>query len=275
MFLHPDLVGARPLMVVGLPRCGTTFISTAYNEHPDIVLETEIPHVVMDSAIALLQSAGEHYANRARILVKRRQDYAARGIELPEVQTSWAAHRRDLLFAMWGSLGKRALEPLPGHSIGWYGHKTPNHDRYWEFYRDFLGEEQRPRYLFCLRNFVDNHLSRDAIGAKPIRQVAAQYREAINRYADMKAALGSDVSLFILDDLRDGGIDYIRTSLFDNLGIAVDQATLDRIDPARSVGSSQSAGIAKRDLSDQERAFLDQHPELISALDVARAAQPL
>ena len=43
MLLNPALNNARPLMIVGLPRCGTRFIANAFNEHPAVHLNGEIP----------------------------------------------------------------------------------------------------------------------------------------------------------------------------------------------------------------------------------------
>ena len=272
MFLRPELAGAQPLMVVGLPRCGTTFVTEAYNQHPEIALEFEIPHLVMDPAVDFLKAAAEHFRNRVRVMQNRNELRLERGQSVFEETSSWEVHRFDLLYAMWGSLGTRATETPPQGTIRWYGHKTPHHDRYWEFYRDFFGD-RRPRYVFCMRSFVDNHLSRHAIRARPIRVSASDYVEAVNRYADMKEALGDDVSLFILDDLPAGGIDYLRTTLFDNLGIEVDAATLASIDPGRRVWSSEERGTSARDLRDGEQEFLAEHPELLTALDTLRAGK--
>jgi hypothetical protein len=180
------------------------------------------------------------------------------------------------------------LKGMPRPSSGtvaWFGHKTPKHDEYWEFYRDFFPDVS-PKYVFCMRNFVDHYLSLNSLKehrstdrvdrARNIHLVAREYRAAVSRYADMKASLGDDVSLFILDDLGEGGIDYVRETLFERLGIEVDQATLSRIDVSRRANSTEGAGASRRtDLSGDERAFLDKNQDLLEALDALRAARPL
>ncbi|CAB4908084.1 unannotated protein [freshwater metagenome] len=265
MLLNPVLDNARPLMVVGLPRCGTRFIANAFNKHPAVHLNGEIPHVTMKAAIEFVTATDEFFTSRDRVLTNRDNAYVT-------IESGWTTQRRELLYTMWASLPKSVPVALPDHSVGWYGHKTPNHDQFWEFYRDFFGGSG-PKYVFCMRGFADNYISRDAIGAKPIAQVAKQYRAAVNRYADMKEALGDDVSLFILEDLREGGVDYLREVLFDRLSIPVSADVLTVIDPHTPANSSAQKGIEKRSLNDAERAFIAKNRDLVEALDAARSAQ--
>ena len=265
MLLNPALDNARPLMVVGLPRCGTRFIANAFNQHPAVHLNGEIPHVTMKAAIEFVTATDEFFTGRDRVLTNRDTAYVP-------VESGWTSHRRELLYAMWASLPKGVPPALPNHAVDWYGHKTPNHDQFWEFYRDFFGGSG-PKYVFCMRGFADNYISRDAIGAKPIAQVAKQYITAVNRYADMKEALGNDVSLFVLEDLRQGGVDYLREVLFDRLDIPVSADVLTRIDPNTPANSSAQKGVEKRSLNDAEQAFIAKHPDLVEALDAVRSAQ--
>jgi hypothetical protein len=168
--------------------------------------------------------------------------------------------------------------------VTWFGHKTPRHDRYWEFYRDFLGD-MGPKYVFCMRNFVDHYLSlismknyrsMDGAEGRPrIDRIALEYRASVARYADMKAALGDSVSLFVLDDLRAGGIDYVRGTLFERLGIEVDDRTLSRIDVARRRNATEAQGSRRKELTAEERAFMEGNPDLMDGLEALRAARPL
>ena len=89
----------------------------------------------------------------------------------------------------------------------------------------------------------------------------------------MKGALGDDVSLFILEDLREGGVDYLREVLFDRLGIPVSADVLARIDPSTPANSSAQKGVEKRSLNDAERAFIAKHPDLVEALEAVRSGQ--
>jgi Sulfotransferase family len=265
MFLNPHLRDARPLMVVGRPRCGTRFVASALSRHPAILLLGEIPSPAMDNAIRFLSETAGVFASEPR-------------------WSGWENSRRELLYAMWASM----LKSLPRESRGpirWFGHKTPRHDQYWEFYRDFFGDPG-PKYVFCMRNFVDHYLSLNSMKeyrntdrvdrARNVHLVAREYRAAVARYADMKAALGDDVSLFILDDLREGGIDYVRETVFERLGIEVDNPTLSRIDVSRRANSTEGAGAARRtELGADERAFLEKNQDLLDALDAVRGARPL
>ena len=158
----------------------------------------------------------------------------------------------------------------------WFGHKTPRHDRYWKFYREFFGEVC-PKYVFCMRNFVDHYLSMHSMYEHlSIESVARKFRASIARYAEMKATLGDNVSLFILDDLREGGIDYVRTTLFERLDIEVDDRTLARINVSRQANSTEGHGRSRRrELSADESAFLEENQDLMEGLEAVRAARPL
>lgn len=258
MFLHPDLRGARPLMVVGSPRCGTRFVANALNRHPAIIVHGEIPKPAMDSAVRFLSEASAFFASEMQ--------WAA----------SWEQNRRDLLYGIWVSMIKGTPRARSG-TIAWFGHKTPRHDRYWEFYRDFFGEDRGPSYVFCMRNFVDHYLSMNSMNENHvIDRIAREYRASVARYAEMKAALGEKVSLFLLDDLREGGIDYVRATVFERLGIEVDQRTLSRIDVSRQANSTEGAGRSRRrQLSTDEGAFLEQNEDLGTALEALRSATPI
>jgi hypothetical protein len=257
MFIHPNLREARPLMVVGGPRCGTRFVASALNRRRTVLLQGEIPWQAMDNAIRFLVETNDYF------------DCA------PQWAKSWQHSRRALLYALWTSMVK-GKQRAGRTVITWFGHKTPRHDRYWEFYRDFLGSVG-PKYIFCMRNFIDHYLSMNSMNAgHSIDGVARDYRASVNRYAEMKAALGPDISLFILDDLKKGGVDYLRETLFERLGIEVDDRTLSRIDVSRPANSTEGAGrLRRKDLTADERAFLAKNEDLLEALHALRAARPL
>jgi len=257
MFIDPDLQGMRPLMVVGGPRCGTRFVANALNRHPAILVLGEIPRPAMDSAVRFLSETGSFFASE------------------PQWSASWEHSRRDLLFEIWASMIK-GKPRVPETKIAWFGHKTPLHERYWKFYRNFFGDVG-PKYVFCMRNFVDHYLSMSSMNeGHAIDHIARKYRTSVARYAQMKAALGESVSLFILDDLREGGIDHVRVTLFERLGIEVDDRTLSRIDVSRQANSTEGAGRPRRkELTAEERAYLEENQDLMEALPALRAARPL
>jgi hypothetical protein len=258
MFIHPNLRDARPLMVVGGPRCGTRFVANALNRSPTVLVQGEIPSQAMDNAIRFLSETTDYFAS------------------VPQWAAGWEQGRPALLYALWASMVKRNPRAVR-RTITWFGHKTPRHDSYWEFYRDFLGDDVVPKYVFCMRNFVDHYLSMNSMNERhTIDRVATEYRASATRYAEMKAALGENVSLFILDDLREGGIDYVRETLFERLGIEVDQRTLARIDVVHQANSTEGAGRSRRrELTVGERVFLDKNDDLLEALEALRAGRPL
>ena len=220
----------------------------------------------MDNAIRFLSDTGDFFASE------------------PQWSASWERSRRDLLYAIWTSMLK-GPQRRPRGTVAWFGHKTPRHDRYWEFYRGFFGDPG-PNYVFCMRNFVDHYLSLVSMkdhrsldgvaGRRRIDRAAEEYRASISRYAEMKAAIGDSVSLFILDDLREGGIDYLRRALFERLGIEVDDQTLSRIDVSSRKNSTEGVGASRRkELTPDERRFIDENEDLLQGLDALRAAKPL
>ena len=255
--LRLDLQHARPLMVVGAPRCGTRFVAYTLNLHRSILVQGEIPDPAMANAVRFLSETSDFYASEGR--------WAA----------SWEQSRRDLLYRIWASMVK-STPRVTGATITWFGHKTPRHDRYWKFYRDFLGDIG-PKYVFCIRNFVDHYLSMISMNEyDTIDHVAKKYRDSIARYAQMKAALGRNVSLFVLDELREGGIDYIRERLFERLEIEVDGRTLSRINTSRRANSTEGAGrFRRKELTANERLFLEDNQDLLEALEAVRDARPL
>jgi hypothetical protein len=257
MFIHPNLREARPLMVVGAPRCGTRFVASALNRSPVVRVQGEIPWQAMDNAVRFLSETTEYFTSA------------------PQWAASWHYSRHALLYALWTSMVKgrpRAIRT----AITWFGHKTPRHDRYWEFYRDFF-VDVKPKYVFCIRNFVDHYLSMNSMNERhSIDSIARDYRVSVARYAEMKAALGEDISLFVLDELGEGGVDYLRRTLFEGLGIEVDDRTLSRIDVSRRANSTEGAGRSRRtELSAEERKFLERNTDLLDALQALRAARPL
>jgi hypothetical protein len=256
-FIHPGLRDADPLMVVGGPRCGTRFVANAFNRSPSVLVQGEIPSQPMDNAVRFLSETTEYFAS------------------VPRWAEGWEQGRRALLYALWASMVKRK-PPTVRSAITWFGHKTPGHDIYWEFYRDFFGDVS-PKYVFCMRNFVDHYLSMNSMNERhTIRRVAREYRASVARYAEMKRVLGDNVSLFILDDLREGGIDYVRETLFERLGIEVDRQTLSRIDVSHRANSTEGTGRSRRkELTVDEGAFLEENPDLMEGLEALRAASPL
>jgi hypothetical protein len=244
-------------MVVGAPRCGTRFVANALNRHPAIVVQGEIPKPAMEHAVRFLKRTDRYFAT------------------VPHWSAAWKASQRDLLYCIWASMIK-TKQLQTNAKIAWFGHKTPRHDRYWKFYREFFGEVC-PKYVFCMRNFVDHYLSMHSMYEDlTIAGVARRFRVSVARYAEMKATLGDNVSLFILDDLREGGSDYVRTTLFERLGIEIDKRTLARINVSRQANSTEGHGRSRRrELTAPESAFLERNQDLMEGLDAVRAARPL
>jgi hypothetical protein len=260
---HPYIADANPLLVVGSPRCGTRFVANALQTHPDIHLNAEIPLQAMAATEVWLRRLSHTYQGYA---VHARRAGWERG---------WEGSRHEMVYAIWATLTKGVFR-APDHPVAWYGYKTPHHERFWPLWRDLFPADRQPRYVFCTRNFLDHSRSQQAkTPAVTIDKIAAEYRQSVNTYAEMKAALGDHVSLFVLDDLASGGRDYVREVLFDRLSIPVDAETLSRIDPGRPVNDGASMGQSKRPPTDAERSFLERNQDLLTALDAVRLATPI
>lgn len=263
MIIHPNIADAAPLLVVGTPRSGTRFVANALNAHPDIHLNGEIPLRAMEETEAWLRRLSDAY-----------EDFAANPRRVGW-ETGWQTNRHQLVYALWGTLFKGAFK-LPDRPVAWYGYKTPHHERFWPLWRDLFPDDRQPRYVFCIRNFLDQSSSQLAKTPKmTIDRIAANYRQSINTYAEMLAELGDHVSLFVLDDLADGGVDYICQAVFDSFGIPVNRDTLVQIDPGRRVNDGASRGREKRPFTDEERAFLGRNRDLLDALDAVRLGKPI
>jgi hypothetical protein len=104
MFIHPNLREARPLMVVGGPRCGTRFVASALNRRRTVLLQGEIPWQAMDNAIRFLVETNDYF------------DCA------PQWAKSWQQSRRALLYALWTSMVK-GKQRAGRTVITWFGHK--------------------------------------------------------------------------------------------------------------------------------------------------------
>jgi hypothetical protein len=64
--------------------------------------------------------------------------------------------------------------------------------------------------------------------------------------------------------------------LFERLGIEVDDQTLSRIDVSSRKNSTEGVGASRRkELTPDERRFIDENEDLLQGLDALRAAKPL
>lgn len=252
--MNPALRDAEPLIIGGGARCGTRFVASCYAKHPDIQLQGEIHPPAMERAIEFLEDLDAMYS----ALPEHRQSRAG----------GWRTYRRDLLYSLWVGLtaASTPVEQLV-RPVRFLGMKTPRHDAYWRFYRDFLGDEVR--WVVCVRDFVGHYLSVTSMFGGSIDPIADSYRQVIARAEQMRAELGNRVSIFVLNDLD--GVDYVKDVLFDRLNIPVDADTLERIDTDQRVNSTTGAGKRRRtELTDDERAYLRENPDLLDAVDRVR-----
>lgn len=258
MFLHPYIANAGPLIVCGSPRSGTRFVANALHAHPEIHLNGEIPLAAMEDTERWLRGLETRYWRWAEHPRRRGWEWG------------WQANRHLLIYSIWASLFKGEFK-LPDGPVRWYGYKTPHHERFWPLWRDLFPAGMQPKYVYCTRNFIDHYRSQQAKTPKmDIGKIANNYRQSINTYAEMKGELGDSVSLFILDELKDGGVEYVKMVLFDSLGIAAEDEVLSSINPLRPANSSPALGIEKEPLSDEARRFIDRNADLLYAVDAAR-----
>lgn len=258
MLVDPNIADAEPLIVAGPPRCGTGFVASALNAHPDVHLVGEQVTPAAVAGLGFLREVNSHFDRLA--------DGGGKGAKRAE---RWQQRRPLLLYAMWAAASKHSVE-RPDGPVRWFGHKTPYHERHWREYGTMLAP-LRPKWVVCFRSFESHYLSCEAMNAQGIERRAKLYREAMAHYAEMRAELGSDVALFVLDDLAEGGTGYLRSAVFDSLGIPADDSALGAADPSRPVNASSRRGASKRRLTRDERRFLAGNPDLTGALDSLRA----
>lgn len=243
----------QPLVVFGRPRAGTRFITNILNSFPEVTLQGEIPDPVMDAVTEFIERVENYY----RVRASKKGDPGARQLEL------WQDKKKALIYSFWAGTSQ-AARAQPAANCRYFGYKRPEHEKYFEFYERHFGTDHA-RYVFCVRNFVDNYLSiKSRWPARKIEDVADRYVDSIRLYHYAAAAAPGRVLLFNLDDHVRHGFEYTRSAILEPLGLQASPDHYERL--AHHGPTNTTAGDHGRkrrtELTPRERQVVEARPEL-------------
>ncbi|KCZ87583.1 sulfotransferase [Hyphomonas johnsonii] len=264
MATYPDQ--AIPLLIVGRQRAGTRFITDFMNELDEVTLQGELPNPVMRHIEQFMNSVNKYYDKVAASDDDRKQ----------REQRRWQLKREQLLFALWANCGQ-SDRVEPSRDIKYYGYKRPNNEFYFDFYEQML-QHNKPRYVYCIRNFTDNYLS--IVSRWPerdIKQVSDDYLASVRQYQAMKASASDRVFLFNLDDFSAIGLSYLERQVLAPLGLSIPDNSRTDFAHRPPINTAADVGVTRRDtLTQSENDFLNSHPEtntIFESLSIAPKAQ--
>ncbi|MFN4230729.1 sulfotransferase [Parvibaculum sp.] len=133
MIVIPSSNKVHPLVVAGLGRSGTRFVTNLLNAHQHVTLQGEIPNGVFGEIKQLFHLLDRHYGNgRNRPENPRRQ------------KEIWEAKKREMVFAVWAFGGQDPIVRIKPRTR-YFDYKRPGHEEYFEFYsRIFAPVEAYP-----------------------------------------------------------------------------------------------------------------------------------
>jgi len=242
-----------PLIIFGRPRAGTRFITNVLSSFPEVTLQGEIPDPVMDAMEAFIERVEKYYRERS----EKKKDVGERQFGL------WKDKKAALMYAFWAGVSQ-AGRAQPGNNCRYFGYKRPEHEKYFEFYERHF-KQQKPTYIFCVRNFVDNYLSiKSRWPARKIAQVAAQYLSSVERYWKAVESAEGRVLLFNLDDHIRHGFEYTETAIIKPLKLEPSDQLRSKLAGMGATNRTQEDhGRTRRtSLNAREQAFVDSRPEL-------------
>ena len=237
----------------GRTRGGTRFITNLLNSFPAVTLQGEIPDPVMDALGEFIDRVEHYYRDRA----DRRGEAGLKQFAL------WNDKKKALIFSFWAGTSQ-ASRAQPGANCTYFGYKRPEHEKYFEFYEHHFPEGEA-RYVFCVRNFVDNYLSiKSRWPARKIEAVAEHYIESIRQYQKAVEVAADRIVLFNLDDHIKYGLDYTQSSVLKPLGLQPAQTHRDKLMAKGPTNTTEGDHGRKRrtELNPRERAFVASRPEL-------------
>ena len=229
----PEIGSFTPLIVCGLPRAGTRMIADVLKQHPEICLQSEIPHTIMDELFQL--------ANRIRDTYASHRD--------PSRLNRWLEKQEQFMAAAWLMVGKGPAV-YPSRDVKYFGYKAPGHERFFTQYESFFGDHA-PYYVFCTRNVADCWRSRKNISPKwgknsDLGKFRKQYIRAHKNLAQMENEAPNRVLVFDLDEFKQAGdqLQYLRENFFDPLSLSTDEALSRTILALPNQNSSKRHGVS-------------------------------
>jgi len=253
MICYPSPQKSIPLIIAGLPRSGTRFVTNVLNAVPGVTIQSEIPEPVITTIKNLIETCDAVYTP------KNKKNWGE----------CWDATKRDFMYSVWANLTKSTRRKSAAETL-FYGYKTPGHEFYFDFYNHFFYPIQ-PKYVCCVRSFVDHFLSVQARWPKrDIRMVSKSYIQSLNQIACMKKQKPDHVILFVLDDYKTRGFQYLRDQVFEPLCLQ-DVAAAEKKASQGAVNTSlQHAVTRKEGLSTKQKVFLKLFPQPLQKFDELR-----
>lgn len=250
MICYPQADTVTPLIVAGPQRSGTRFVTNVLNSVPEVTIQDEIRDSVMLSLVNLAKTCDKVYSLSHR---KSRSE-------------NWDFTKRDFMFAAWANLTQGKRKKITSDCL-FYGYKTPFHEMYFDFYNAFFAPI-RPKYVCCVRLFIDNYLSVHARWPeKSIVSVAKKYVQSLRQLRYMKETRPDDVFFFFLDDYKKIGFQYLRERIFDPLGLS-DLVAAKRKAEQGPANASVQKGVQKRNqLNRMQMLLLKIYPHALQAYD--------
>lgn len=264
MVYYPSVEQSVPLIVVGPPRSGTRFVTDVLNCVPGITLQGELNNYVMDMICQIVQKCDIVYGPDAVLNRKRYYDGTIR-----DLTKNWDATKRDFMFSAWANLGKVVRRDC-APDCRYYGYKTPWHEFHFDFYNTFF-HPVKPRYIYCVRQFKGHFLSVTARWPeRSIRFVAQKYVRSVRQARYMKQQRPDEVMIFVLNDYKQQGIQYLRQRLFEPLGIT-DVAEAEHRAEQGAVNTAGQLGFQKKaNLTMLQKLFLKLYPHPLREFDALR-----
>lgn len=168
-----------PIIVGGMPRSGTTFVTSLLNAHHDLAITAEMN----PNAAEKLLDLHEHLTR-----------YMYRHQVRREV---WDAKRAQFVLDAWCALtGDERLQGPDPH----IGHKTPGSELLFERYEQAF-EPVRPRLVYCMRDgwSVLRSLLNMPWRPVPLRRRLEQYTTSVATFERLQASRPDRVRLFQVD----------------------------------------------------------------------------
>lgn len=181
MICYPSIQEATPLIVAGPQRCGTRFVTNVLNFVPGVSLQDEIPYPVMSKVFELIDKCEKKFGSHHK-------EYTAK---------NWEQTKHDFMFSVWANLTQGKRRKI-GKNLLFYGYKTPFHEIFFDQYNKFF-EPVRPKYICCIRSFIDHYFSVHARWPeRNILQVAKRFSHSLRqlRYYERTKIRGCFILFF-------------------------------------------------------------------------------
>jgi hypothetical protein len=229
-----------------MPRSGTRNFVNALNVHPSVMLTGEISQPAMRKLLEVGQQLDRSYRGNDRYT------------------RNWQKKRNRFLLESMFSMSKsprREFSP----ECAYVGTKTPNHEFLYEEYERYYAELAiKPRYVFCARRAESCWASyRSMTWAR--RGVRAFLKRYVSSYNVLRKMLDevpdrcvvANLDLYVASDSKEA---FLRSTLFEPLGLTVDEGQLAEMIALKNTNSTLSrTGAEPEPVSEKELRIIRRH----------------